>query len=289
MQLIWQADVSTSALHAAEAVARGQTLADAALADAIGPAAAALAAEIRVAGLPEARAWRNLTALAGQFPNNRLLAERTLVKTQGGTPSAQMIADLAGRIEDVEAAVNRLQPRLREDLALRERPIREQWEARGPGLLHQFARLTEPKLLVETATVILVHPALGGGGEAHLAQNAVRFEALLANPQPQLPEFVRLGWYLAQLNCDLPDNAEKIPADRLPQAVRLAMLPPLLAAANELEAAPEDALELALATWRIESPPGVELPTLLRQWWSVYQDGRPPFAVALTALDRMLG
>ena len=47
--------------------------------------------------------------------------------------------------------------------------------------------------------VLLIHPALGGAGEAHLAYNSVRIEAVLANPNADLPEVVRLAWLIAQV------------------------------------------------------------------------------------------
>ena len=65
-----------------------------------------------------------------------------------------------------------------------------------------IGRLTERELVVERADVILVHPVLGGGGWAYPPYNAVCFEAVLANPIAELPEVVRLGWLLAQLNLD---------------------------------------------------------------------------------------
>src|SRR5690606_23019649 len=91
-----------------------------------------------------------------------------------------------------------------EELELRSAPLREQWEARGGGLLATLARLTTAGLVPEMADVILVHPVLGGGGAAHWQYNSVQFEAVLANPLAELPEVLRLGWLLAQLNFDLP-------------------------------------------------------------------------------------
>ena len=52
--------------------------------------------------------------------------------------------------------------------------------------------------------MILVQPVLGGAGAAHWLYNSVHIEAVLANPVAELPEVVRLGWLLAQLNFDLP-------------------------------------------------------------------------------------
>jgi hypothetical protein len=157
-------------------------------------------------------------------------------------------------------------------------------------------RLTEADLLVDEASVVLVYPALGGGGTAHPANNSLRFEAVLANPLEQLPETVRLGWLVSQLNLDLPKFSERIPRDRLRAIIALAMLPPALASASEVELARNDAatLSLALKSWCDAWPasfvvgPEIDLADTLSRWWETYQTSRPPFAIALAALDEML-
>jgi hypothetical protein len=176
-------------------------------------------------------------------------------------------------------------------LPLRERPLREQWEARGPGLLSHVSQITEEDLIVESAEVLLVHPALGGGGDAHLAANAVRVEAVLANPIAELPEVVRLAWLIAQLKLDLPLYSESIHADRLPHVARYAMLPAILSAAEAVELVrfTPQTMRQAVIAWRLFEPLGVDGAGLAMQWWQTYQETRPPLRVALTALDQMFG
>jgi hypothetical protein len=154
-------------------------------------------------------------------------------------------------------------------------------------LLIQFGRLTQCDLLVERADVLLVHPALGGGGAAHLAYNACRMEAVLANPHFQLPEVVRLAWLLAQLHNDLPLNQGNLSRDRVTTVGTLAAIPPVLMAAEEVELVRFDdaTLRLALAAWHCGD---VAIAATLANWWSVYQQDRPPWPIALAALDRML-
>jgi hypothetical protein len=191
----------------------------------------------------------------------------------------------------VEAAARDALPQWTEELALRERPLREQWEARGPGLLLQIGNWTDEDLLVPECEVLLVHPALGGGGEAHLAYNSVRIEAVLANSVTELPEAVRLAWLIAQLQLDLPRYSESIHADRLPHVARFAMLPVTLAAAETVELArytPEN-LQLAISAWQLRAPPEIDAAALVSQWWQTYQETRPPWNIALTALDQLFG
>src|SRR5439155_20152019 len=103
----------------------------------------------------------------------------------------------------------------------------------------------------------LVNPALGGGGEAHLAYNSLRIEAVLANPNAELPEVVRLAWLIAQLQLDLPKYSDTIHADRLPQIARYAMLPPTLLAAEavELMRFTPELIGQAISVWRLPGPP----------------------------------
>ncbi len=290
-ELRWLASHSTSCLHAAEALCRGLPLADSRLSAAITESAEGLYTEIRSAALPAARFWRHLIGLSPGIENNHQLAELALKKTVGTRPGIDdEIIRLASWIAELENAVQDLMPRLVDELALRAGPLREQWEARGPGLLKQVAQWTHPAVLAENADVVLVHPALGGGGAAHLPYNSVRIEAVLANPVHQLPEVVRLGWLISQLNLDLPALSENINADRLPLVAELAMLPVALKAAEhvELTHCNSTTIELAMKTWNVVTPPDIEPVDVLVQWWETYLATRPRWPIALAALDRML-
>jgi hypothetical protein len=44
----------------------------------------------------------------------------------------------------------------------------------------------------------------------------------------------------------------------------------------------------AISAWNLTVPPDVDAAALISDWWSTYLDGRPPWGVALTALDQML-
>ncbi len=106
-------------------------------------------------------------------------------------------------------------------------------------------------MVVESADVFLLQPVLGGGGRAYTLYNAVGIEAVLANPVPSLPEIARLGWLWTQLNLDLPTFQDQVGRDRLREIGPLATLPPLLAAAEEVELVRfnRETLAAALAAW----------------------------------------
>jgi len=292
MALSWRPHLLASALHAAVAAARKHPLADPRLAETIPAASQPLLAAIDAAHLPHERFFRHLVPLAARAEGRRALAEASVVKTIGRSARLEtLVSQVAAGLAELEAALQAALPKLSNELPLRERPLREQWEARGPGLLHQLGLVTEEALLPETCEVLLVHPATGGGGEAHLAYNSVRIEAVLANPIAELPEVVRLAWLIGQLQMDLPRYSEGIHGDRLPYVAAYALLPATLRAAEQVELARCDVATLALAIdrWRLPVPAGVDAASLVWEWWATYEQSRPDFRVALAALDQMFG
>ena len=160
----------------------------------------------------------------------------------------------------------------------------------GPGFLHSVYRLTSDELAVPSANVLLLQPVLGGGGAAHLLYNSVRIEAVLANAVPELPEIVRLGWLLSQLNLEVPSLSERVAAGRLPQTAELAMLPVALKAGEEVELCRFDraGVARALAAWHVAVPANCDMVATLFDWWETYLETRPGWPVALAALDRMI-
>jgi hypothetical protein len=215
------------------------------------------------------------------------LTAAALAKT-AGRDAAEHTAVLEPRVAAVASAVAAARPKLAEELELRSGPLAEQWQARGPGLLKQLARLSEPQALVARAIVLPVFPASGGGGRALPVYNTVAIEAVLANPRAELPEVARLAWLLACLNSDLARYREPL-ADPL-RVLPLAMIPAVLTAASEVELARCEpaSVELALAHWRLdENHPAAAAETLMA-WWQTYLETRPSWTLALVALEQML-
>ena len=303
MQLSWKASESASCLYAATCLAAGHAAADRPLAEAYWPAVEFALAEFTACGAAAERWLPMLTGLAASgVEGNRQLVDQTITKLMGGGgPNAALAGRLTGCVAGLKAAFQQAYrdassanaAPLVDELLLRGRPLVEQWEARGPGMLWHVARSTEEGVLAERADVVLVYPVVGGHGLAHLPVNAVTFEAVLANPLDELPEVVRLAWLLAQLNLDLPMFAEHLPADRRGRVARLAMVPPVLAAAEhvELGRCTAEAIERALVAWRlVDADAGAAAAgadTLLN-WWTTYLEGATPWVVALAALDQML-
>jgi hypothetical protein len=267
-------------------------LADPALAQALAEPTQDLQRAIDAHQLPSANFWRQLVPLSASVESNHSLAETTLIKLLGRTPRIELIVHQFTRaIGHVKNAFREALPRLNEELPLRAGPLREQWEARGPGLLRRLAELTEASVVPQRVEVVIVHPALGGGGRAHLSYNGVTFEGVLANPHFDLPETARLAWLVAQLQSDLPKYSEPIHADRLEPIAAFALLIPALLAANEMELVHYSPALVgrAIQAWDLVVPPEIDAPALLLDWWQTYFDTRPDWGVALTALDQMFG
>jgi hypothetical protein len=298
MLVTWKASQSASCFHAAVAAMQGHALTDGQLAAAIDEPREKLCEEIELAGFLPVEILQEMYALtAAGIESDRLLVERTLSRKFGAARASEpLIQRLTGRVRDLEVAYRnyhaaRNGPPLVEELELRSQPLREQWQAYGPGLLHQIGQLTERELIAESAEVVLIQPAVGGHGVAHLGTNRVTFEAVLANPVPELPEVLRLAWLLAQLQIDLPRYSERIARNRLGTVAMHAMLPPALTAAQEIEVvrANADLMLRALDAWQIGSSASrASRAQALADWWGAYVENPPDWPVAIAALDALL-
>jgi hypothetical protein len=276
-------------MHAAACQRAEIAPADAALGAALDGPIAALLGELSVADLPVDEMVAQFASLSADFENNRELVTRSLARLWIDA-AGETIGRVAGAIADVEAALLRMAPEVVEELAVRGLPLREQWEARGPGMLATIARLTDAAVVPESAEVVVVAPYAGGHGMAHPAQNRVTFEAVLVNPHAELPETVRMAWLVSQLNADLPRFADVLPGARGAAAFRVAMLAPALAAGEtvELMRCDEAMLDAAIEAWRLRDALPADAASRVWAWWSTWFEGKGNWAVAVAALAEML-
>jgi hypothetical protein len=289
-ELRWKVSASATCLHAAACRMAGIPAANTGLSTALDAAADALAAELSAAGWPLPESLHVLAGLASEMDNNRQLVTRAAARLQPLLGDDATLVRLAGAISDLEAAMRLSQPQLEDELSVRVGPIREQWEAFGPGMLLEVARLTDEAIIPAVAETVLVAPYVGGHGMAHAAHNRVTFEAVLVNPIAELPEAVRLAWLISQLNSDLPHFSDVVPAGRASIAISFAMIPPVLAAAEAVELAScnESTISLVLIAWRLLDEPPELLAAKLWSWWNAWLDQSKSWPVAVAALDRML-
>jgi hypothetical protein len=291
MQLTWKPSSSSSALHATELVAHGHSLSDAALQSQLAPLADALEDMGQRSISGKERFWDWLIGLSSEYENNIQLAERVIAKTHGTSGiRPDLPTKLAELIQQSERALTATYPKIEEELPLRLGPMQELWNTYGPGLMVQVGKYSDPALVVKEATIIPVYPMVGGHGGVLLQSNRCWIEAVLTNSTPTLPEVLRLAWLLSQLEADLPIHGELVNSGRLPWISSLAMLPPVLLAAQELELGQfsEDQLLLAIEKWWIPNPTEHSLVDTLLSWWDTYSSERPAWRIALTALDKML-
>jgi hypothetical protein len=290
IELGWVTKMSPSCFHAVDALFRELPLADERLAEGLAEPVDNLRMHLEGLGVAPTAFLAHVVPLSAGIESNRELASLALTKTIGRQEAASRVDRIAGLFTSLEAAFHAAQPRLEDELALRAQPLRQQWEARGPGLMAGITRLTESDFVVSRADVLLLHPAMGGSGYAHLPYNSVRIEGVLAHPWPQLPEIVRLGWLLSQLNLDLPKYQGGLTRGRLEAVGYLAMIPVTLEAAAEVELTKSDQpmLRFALQAWGAVPGPEPDYAEPLWDWWQVQRESRMPWVVALAALDRML-
>lgn len=295
VELRWLASASASSCYAAERLLCAGTLVDPKLGAALAAPVAALAAAFDERGVEPRTVMAHVVPLSAGTFSPRELAKTSLRKALGPPELEWLVERVAESLAAIQSAFQEVLPGLVDELALRAEPLRGQWEARGPGLLAAARRWTEPAFLAERADVLLVHPAAGGGGRPYHLYNSVCIEAVLANPIVELPEVLRLGWLLLQLNAELPLYQGEMRRDRAFEVTALATLPVILAAAEDVELArPDEAtLRRALHAWVLENgrleieQPDERAATLLR-WWQTYAETRPAWPVALAALERML-
>lgn len=239
--------------------------------------------------------WRFLVGSAHQFDSPIGALERTLIRCAGSEIANRRLPPLEATLATLTQQFRAAQPKLEEELSLRIPPIRSQWEAYGPGLARQLGMMIPHPPLVETAEVVAVIPAQGGGGTAHLWNNSCRLEALFANTDDDLPEVLRVAWLVGQLNLDIPAVSERIHGERLPRTAALAMIPATIAAGEALGICRNDpnTIRRAIELWR---PLGIDvnlekchsLEATISAWWDEFRASDGNLAVALPALDALL-
>jgi len=300
MRIDFKAGESASAWHAAQVIQSGCPVAAPGLAEALRP-------QLAVRPVVGPDEYAALLAMLAQlsavgYERDEQLAQIALDKLRGhGGANLSAVSGLTAWIADVEQAYlgwhadKNCAPstaKLLSEIQTRSQPLRQLWDARGPGLMRTLGRLTDPTVIAPGAEVVMVLPAVGGHGIAHMLTNRVTFEAVLTNADESLPEVVRLAWLLGQLQFDLPAIADLVLPNRLAYVASLAMVPPTLAAAEEVELVHNaiDSIAHALVVWRVASSHGEaqQLAALLGKWWQACITSDTAWPTAVAVLEQML-
>lgn len=251
----WRTSVLASSLHAARCVVARRPLVDSPSAETLRPCAERVASELAIDGTDVSAAgvrWRVAIDLAADDPTPVEFAARCAARLAPSSPVAISPSRLAGAIDSLQRQVAALLPRLSVELPLRVGPLREQWEARGPGLLSYAARITGIPLRSLAADALVLHPWCGGFGETYEgpegAEGGVGIEGVLINACEQLPETVRLGWLFLRLAA--ADVLAEVPARPLDSFVAAVTIPPIIAAGQFVELVPPGQTHVADAFQR---------------------------------------
>lgn len=291
-QITWNTSLSASAVHAAYSFTRQSTQAIPQLKPTVIPTAAAIdQILIQSLGPWSERGWKVLIGLSSAASDYSTVVRlwRNQVESLAEF-SSQTEMQLAGLLSDLEAAVKLANPKIEDQLILRSRPIEEQWNGYGRGLLAHAKRLTEEAWISSEAEAVFVQPVLGGFGIAIPSLKKLVIEAVLTNPLAEIPEVVRVLWLLLQLNSEKLEYSQEISFERIGPVSALATLMVALASSEVLELSRCDAavIQLAIEHWQIAIPERFNIQTILIPWWETYLQTRPKWKIALLALNKML-
>ncbi|MGC3971274.1 MAG: hypothetical protein QM775_29210 [Pirellulales bacterium] len=302
-RLSWIASPAIACRHAAEWLAAGGVPAAATTAELLtakfAEPAAALAAFLDDRQIPRREFFDHLTPAGCDDVGMRHAAHTALTKSVGRARAEPLVETLVGLLADCEQAYFAAFPNLRSELELRYGPLRKLWETAraGPDRSRRARRPIAGSYPKRRAWRRCCRLARGGGWSA-AASNTVVFEMVLADPIAGLPETVRLGWLVSQLNFDLPDFSELLAPGTARVVAACAMLPVVLEAAADLEMLrlDEDGHLLATAAeaWlpsALKSADVILSPArlaALRGWRETSRRNDAPWGVKLKALERLL-
>ena len=267
IDLSWVPAELGSCMHAMYRMHRQLPLIARELEPALSPCLLQLGTAADAAGFALNDLWPTLLPVACSHEETSVVARTVLRELRHSRSDHTFENALEIVLRDSIAAMRVACPSMAE-LSRRERPLREQWEARGPGLMDHLWAATGGRADAVAATVHLVQPVSGGDGMAHPDYGSIHIEALLTNAPNQPPEAIRIGWLLAQLWCrsDTPAWTTAVEM-RLDPA--LTLVPVVIWAAEQVELARFDAptVEQALVAWRLGDKPRATASRLV-EWWN---------------------
>jgi len=296
----WEIGDRLSALHAARCWAAGTPGIDSQLAAKLADPLSQLTKRLAAAEIDLEIFWSRLIATAASGSSDSEACQAALLAAGlgelgiDGTSSA-----ILTHLAETRLAFQERYPKSSQQLSLRARPIREQWEAYGAGLLRRMATQTHESFIPKSVVCVLLSPYRGGDGDCDPGSATLWMEAVLTNPVPMVPEVLRLAWLVmrvgagAQILQPLATEGTQETDDckRAALVLALALLPVVLEASSYLELSLSPSGNAALISAAAQAWCGplepAEIDTILK-WWGQSEDLKPAFPVALKALDRML-
>ena len=302
LRLRWVTSPLASCLHAVAAIESNRAISDADWHRALAEPSRLWLDRLRESGIPIERFLQESVAatLESSSPDEMVTRAIATISSHSHAPSIapQHTAQLVDGLNSLVAAIMNAFPNLERELVLRIGPLREHWEARGPGLLRWLLRSTHGRSLDDFTSVLLVHPLHDGDVQPLYGHRALLVEALLVNPEPRLPEIVRLAWGFSRLiSYAAEDSATSSPESgahlrRQGLVNAFGLLPAALDTAEQVEicqAGPK-AVELAMRTWHL---PDIVKPGELWTWWQSHcetsqGESSLTWATSLAKLDALI-
>lgn len=226
--------------------------------------------------------------------------------------SDQTAAAIFRSLETCRRAFQADSPRLTEQLRLRYAPLKQAYEAYGPGMLrsigNQIWNGSPPKdWWPSRATVHAVQPIMTGAAGRSTGQTSVWIEAVLTDISPEVPEWLRLVQQLTETAIEThtrthashfgedPVKSSNSSSTELPWSLGIVPLILHQAADRGLTGGSPMPLATALHLWRSggERPSSPDrfvdvLGNVLENWWLDVGSQATAFPIALKELSGML-
>jgi hypothetical protein len=293
VKLRWTSQSPLSAIHAAHAVATGATCNDRKTEQALASPVAEINSRLLSASLDIAAFWKRLHAeTLFQVPPEQACAIALSAAGCSELQVDQTARVILNRLGDSRVAFDRRFPKLSEQLKLRGRPLRDQWETYGPGLLSNITQQIwndspPADWWPSRVEAILVQPMRGGDGGYDADAARIWIEAVLTDIDPSVPEVLRLAYLITQLAIDSHTRERSSDGTSTSLPWTIGLVPITLTAGKELELvrSPGLPIDTAMRLWNIGS---AEIATTTQRWWDNHQSKATPLPVALKELSTHL-
>ncbi|TWT59282.1 hypothetical protein CA85_39780 [Allorhodopirellula solitaria] len=273
------------------------------------------------ASVDEGLFWEQLSdelvSAANDAPLTPALCEVALLRAgHSQLQSDQTAASVHRSLDSCRRLLANDQPRLADQLRLRYAPLKQAYEAYGPGLLRSIGNQiwsgSPPKdWWPGRVSVHAVQPLQTGAAGRSSYQGSVWIEAVLTDISPAVPEWLRLVYQLTQMAIDTHTRthasgmregrsaADGKSAIELPWS--LGTIPLIFDRAGEAGMIPANSMPIATAIdlgWASDDPTAAallvrnatseELSRVLEDWWDATGRTTPVFPVALKNLSARL-
>lgn len=289
MKLIWKPSLRASALNLARQIVFHPELVSIETSDEF----EALANEIhecaRIVDTQDPRAaWCDLIAESESFskPEEQLQHWVARIKQENRGSGLRVSAT---QLQKLEAEFRRFLPQAASQMSFRLGPLTQQWDGYGNALMAHLKRLIAFTLPRSDLEVLAVYPLVNGDGFVSLTEKKAVIEAVFVNPNPELPEVIRVAWLVAQI-ISSGEKRKSLASKRRNDINALALLPSVLAVGEvvELTRCDESTLQLAIDQFSPARPEFPNLSKTLLHWWETYLQTKPEWSIGLMALERAL-